>query len=659
MQTLSKIERLVLCLGLMLTGNLHAETIKSEKFVHTVGQYPEYLIDSKASYTFQDVIRMPLSKHAQAMPSFGWTNDVVWLRVSLEKQDNEERILELGYPLLDKIDIWIFAENSLVQHLMAGDMQANSPEILDPINPAFQIPKPSGFYTFLIRLESSSSIQAPLTVFHPKAWALKEKEEFLIIGIYSGILTIMAIYNLFIFAATRSFSYCFYSLFVLIFLILQLSLAGYAATYFWPENSWLSDYAITYGGLLGLLCAVLFSERFMRLTKSTYLIKKIVFTMKIIIFIAIAAGSILPYSITVKIMSISTALSMMILGGIAIFEGVWQGNRSAKFFLAAWSMLILGAVIYISKQLGFLPVNFLTKYAFMIGSACETALLSLALADRLNSLSQKIIRVQTNSAETLKLKNLELTQANKKLRHSYTQLAKVYYPHQVTQLESGIQLEHTMPIGKKKACVISFDIIESSRLEDMDVSRIFRSVFTECGNIMMRSYNPSNLQAEAFRIKELGDGFLCSVGFPFKSPHENIFDACLALSHEFLKILDSHCVSSALNTQIFAGIGIAFGDVEAFFAESPPIEYDLFGNGIVLATRYEQMRKDIFRLKKRKSSIIILQERIYQGLSSDWQRLFKLILLNEKSITVRDDPDASRLYYCFVDSSTKIASNVS
>jgi len=66
-----------------------------------------------------------------------------------------------------------------------------------------------------------------------------------------------------------------------------------------------------------------------------------------------------------------------------------KGYRPAKFFLLAWSIFIAGVLLYILKDFGFIRVNFFTKYTMPIGSALETVILSLALADRINTLKKE------------------------------------------------------------------------------------------------------------------------------------------------------------------------------------------------------------------------------------------------------------------------------
>jgi two-component system, NtrC family, sensor kinase len=66
-----------------------------------------------------------------------------------------------------------------------------------------------------------------------------------------------------------------------------------------------------------------------------------------------------------------------------------KGNRSARFYLVAWTFFISGLIIFVLRMLGILPYNFFTENAIQIGSATEAVLLSIALADRINVLKKE------------------------------------------------------------------------------------------------------------------------------------------------------------------------------------------------------------------------------------------------------------------------------
>ena len=159
----------------------------------------------------------------------------------------------------------------------------------------------------------------------------------------------------------------------------------------------------------------------------------------------------------------------------------------------------------------------------------------------------------------------------------------------------------------------------------------------------MENYSQSEFEANAYRIKEMGDGFLCSVGFPFKTPGTLSRETlAIKLSQQFISIFHDEALKLASDEKIHCAIGIASGVIEAFYPHTTPKEYDIYGRPLVLATRYEQIRKELFQHIP-KSSIIILQDAVHARLPQQFAQHFQGFELN--NFRIRDDHDAKRLYY--------------
>ena len=84
--------------------------------------------------------------------------------------------------------------------------------------------------------------------------------------------------------------------------------------------------------------------------------------------------------------------------------------------------------------------------------------------------------------------------------------------------------------------------------------------------------------------------------------------------------------------------------ISGFFPESGTKSYDLFGRAVILATRYEAMRKLLFPTKL-EHSVIILHERVFASLDLDQHPRFIRYQLKLNNTVVRDDPSAEHLFY--------------
>ena len=156
-------------------------------------------------------------------------------------------------------------------------------------------------------------------------------------------------------------------------------------------------------------------------------------------------------------------------------------------------------------------------------------------------------------------------------------------------------------------------------------------------------------------IKEMGDGFLCSVGFPFNS-QGSLVDNAYALAEMFVEIFQNQ-VERYFDCPHYCGIGISLGEVTGYFPTIGLKQYDLYGDAIVHATRYEGMRKHLFQSGVEKGNIIIIQEKAYQMLSLDLAE--GLIKYKLDDCKVRDDGEATCLYYKIVSAGSGVLGSAS
>ena len=312
--------------------------------------------------------------------------------------------------------------------------------------------------------------------------------------------------------------------------------------------------------------------------------------------------------------------------GLAI--GIWAIRRkilAAHLILISSMFPIFGTLINFSPNV-LVPIvgDFVCEFAQVAGLCTEILLFSLLIGYKL-----KVTREQTIN----------------KMNHAYKELQTVVYPHQVEMVRKGYSIRETMPLQESQAIVISFDIVRSTNLlKNKNSRRIFSGIFKDCYDTIMADYSAEKMEGSGFRVKEVGDGFICSVGFPFKLPDGLIIEErSFELATEFITTFQRHCALHGLDVR--CSVGMAQGVIEGFFPESGAQSYDLFGKAIVLSNRYEATRNLIFRHLNRDSDILIIQESIYHNLKPGQKELLKKIDLGEAGFKVRDDESAEALYY--------------
>ncbi len=243
----------------------------------------------------------------------------------------------------------------------------------------------------------------------------------------------------------------------------------------------------------------------------------------------------------------------------------------------------------------------------------------------------------------------QFSQAFAELAHTYKEFTKIVYLHTVKQIASGLEIEKTMRVGTADAVVLAFDIVGSSRLKHPGLSDAIERMMGRCYEAMSEGYDAVNMHSRAYRVKEMGDGLLCSVGFPFPTGARNCNSSvAVALAVDFMRIFKEEFEKLNLEIDAFCGIGIAKGQVEGFFPRFGVKQYDLRGKTIVLATRYESMRNAVFNRAGWKGSVIFLQDDVYQELAVGEQALYTEWDATADGQRIRDDGQAKKAWFRFV-----------
>ncbi|SMF16727.1 adenylate/guanylate cyclase domain-containing protein [Pseudobacteriovorax antillogorgiicola] len=232
--------------------------------------------------------------------------------------------------------------------------------------------------------------------------------------------------------------------------------------------------------------------------------------------------------------------------------------------------------------------------------------------------------------------------------HAYEQMKKLVYPHQLYLMQKKESLEATMPRGSAESCIISFDIQGSTAIGHIKNHEFFESVIHDCHTIMMENYDPDTLSANAYMIKEMGDGFLCAVGFPFHCEGKKE-QVAYELALRFVEVVNRCSVEFLDDQEAYCSIGIGIGSVVGDFPTSGLKTYDLYGAGIIKATRYESTRKPLLKhLSVSNTHVIIIETTVWECLEEEVQQNLKEYALEK--FKVRDHQDVKCLYYQLLDS---------
>jgi signal transduction histidine kinase len=290
-------------------------------------------------------------------------------------------------------------------------------------------------------------------------------------GFYAGLLIAMIVYNLFIFLTVKDKSYLFYVVYIIFICINQLTLCGFTSKYLWPDSEWMALQSVNLTSCLGSINAILFMQVFLQvktnLPRQNPILNVLISLFVIVIFVSILGFIHTSFQI-MQLITLVGSVYMLFIG----YKISQNGYRPARFYMYAWSILLLGVIIFVLKDFEIIPYNDFTAYTVQYASGVEVVLLSFALGDRINILekekqesraqailvleeNERIIREQNIILESkvkertseLQSANKELNRTLKNLKEAQAQLVHSEKMASLGQLTAGIAHEINNPIN--------------------------------------------------------------------------------------------------------------------------------------------------------------------------------------------------------------------
>lgn len=297
--------------------------------------------------------------------------------------------LAYDFPLIDEIQLFGSPlPKDSVRTL--GDSFPFSQRNVDYRNPVFPMETPPNTTNvYYLKIKSESTIPLILELWTEKEFYEKLNKEQMIFGIFYGILFVMIAYNFFIYIFTYEKSYLLYLFFISSIFFFHLVNNGFAFQYIWPNWVFWANYSLPFFICLSCITGIIFTNNYLSLKKHLPKVSKLMWIWVGMLILFVGVSFFLRYRVAMVasiLMTVPTALLLVYSGTYTYLSKV----RTARYYLISWAFFLLGVLLYSLKSLGFLSDNHITRWTIQIGTALQTILLSLGLADRINFLTRSL-----------------------------------------------------------------------------------------------------------------------------------------------------------------------------------------------------------------------------------------------------------------------------
>ncbi|MDA9563545.1 histidine kinase [Flavobacteriales bacterium] len=369
-----------------------------------LGEYIEILVDTNNTYTADE-----LWDNKEFYPShtsivdLGISQYSHWLRFTITNTTNIDNIfLNLAYPLLDEVTL--YEENS-DKVIYMGDRFVFSQRKVEHQHFIFDANiQPEQSKTFLLKVSGGEQILVPLKVGSSSQIYSELFTKDVFFGIYVGVMLAMALYNVIAYLFVWDRAYLYYVVYVVFACFAQLALDGYMFKYVFANTPDLANAIVPILGAIGLFFMLVFFRTFLETKARIPNLDKLLYIPQILLLLTILVSMLNYTSLAFNFVNLAgglTAVSILVIGLYLVSKGV----RSAKVYMIAWSLLLIGIIIFALQVFGILPNNIFTNYTILFGTAAEVILLTVALFDRFNTVKQQKEKFQNETISMLREKS--------------------------------------------------------------------------------------------------------------------------------------------------------------------------------------------------------------------------------------------------------------
>ena len=363
-----------------------------------------------SSLSLTDILATPDSRWltTENPVNLGMDDRGYWFRFSLpDKAAQQDHILEINYPLLDRVEIYIVDPGAqrLIKTAIGGDiLRYDARELLVPTL-AFELPEHAGRLDIYLRVESSGSLKLPIRYWQKDRFVSYTATQNLMLGIFLGLLCAIGASNFFLFITNRSKTFFVYSGYVFSLALTIAAMHGIGYAVIWPEQTWFQGRAVVVFANSTIMFAVLFSDRILNVSRFSRPLSRVLKALAVLFLFSLLVSFILPYGLLIRAFLIMVSISVIFALGVGVWIAI-KGVKIARYYAFAWFILLLSAFAVSLDNLGVITSPVPSNLLLMLGASVETLLLALVLA----------INYSHNREQIFSIKEQALTQEKAMLK---------------------------------------------------------------------------------------------------------------------------------------------------------------------------------------------------------------------------------------------------
>lgn len=387
------------------------------------------IYDSKDSLlTAEQVFKLPNSYFNELPNSntdLGFTSSNYWIRFQIKNNISQDLsyYLETSRPIVDLASFYKKSALGTIISQKSGDQIPFTQRTLKQRKTVFKLNLNSNeTATFIIHLKSDGEvINAPVILRSADNLLEVVSFEQIIFGIFYGILIIASILYFFFYFAIKEKVFLYYSLYVVFIGLLQFALDGYFYEYITPQSGWFSQKSVLIFAVISGFFLATYSKTFLKVGREFRFLHFFYRGLYLCFAALMLVLLFIPQWFHYVYPAMNVIGLLLLFYIIASLVAVYKRYKLINYFFGIGIFfLIIGFVVFILKNFGFLPYNFITENSSKFGTGLEVVFLSLSMANLVKQLRDDREKLQIialeKSEEMNELKSYFLSNISHELR---------------------------------------------------------------------------------------------------------------------------------------------------------------------------------------------------------------------------------------------------
>lgn len=400
---------------LFFTTFLYSNTLKIDNTISQIDllSHSSIYIDYTNQLSIQDIKNKNIlfKENKKNLLGYGYSPSfTVWVKFTLQNTTDKivNKILEYDNTLTTNI---IFYDDDKIYKDGLFQIQENRKYL----TPTFNIRlNPNETKTYYMSTSSYiTTLIIKLNLWNNEKFYGKEIKHQFIMALFFGAMSILLIYNLFIYFFTKDKSYLYYVFYIFGMIIHHLIYVGIAFIYILESEE--IFYVIKFASFvvaIPIYGLALFTKSFLQIDRQSVHNKILSFFLIIIplsILLILFDNSYLLYRNVLPLCLVTYLIYLTLYNTL-------KRNRQAYFILFGWLVFFLTFIFMFLSSKGIFSIYDYFKYFIELAFVLEGIIFSIALSDKINSLqleknkaNEKLLKQQKKEKERLKIKVDEKT----------------------------------------------------------------------------------------------------------------------------------------------------------------------------------------------------------------------------------------------------------